>query len=134
MVMNEQEVRDLISAPTESLAVEMKAWIDPSTAAGQEKLLKGDLAKNSGFCRTLGDSRKPVPEFAAAAHMRSHQAVSIRCYCASISPSSGRFCSFRTSFTKNATEPNSATYKQSEGWQNAFANRKARNHRIGCKP
>jgi hypothetical protein len=65
---------------------------------------------NPWFCRTLGDSRKPDPEFAAVAHVRGRQAVAMRCYRALISTSSGRLGPFRTSFTTKATEPNPSTH------------------------
>lgn len=38
------QIQELIQRPQESLAVELKAWLDPSTAKDQAKIVKGALA------------------------------------------------------------------------------------------
>ncbi len=66
-----------------------------------------NLAINSRFCRTLGDSRKSGPESVTRARAEGRQAVATCCYHAAIGLSSGHPDSFRTAFTKKSTEPNS---------------------------
>ncbi|MGF1472941.1 MAG: helix-turn-helix domain-containing protein [Rubrobacteraceae bacterium] len=67
--MSEREVRDLVTAPTESLAVEMKDWIDLSSAAGKEKLLKACLAlrnHNGGYLLIGFDNATGAPNISGA--------------------------------------------------------------------
>ena len=47
----------LIDRPSESLAVEIKRWIDPTTALGTEKIVKGALA-----LRNRNGELHPVPK------------------------------------------------------------------------
>jgi hypothetical protein len=52
MEINQDQIDSLVRAPSESLNVEIKRWIDLSTAEGQAKIIKGCLAlrnRNGGF-------------------------------------------------------------------------------------
>ncbi|MGO8468038.1 hypothetical protein AB9F45_26120 [Rhizobium leguminosarum] len=52
MEINQDQIDSLIRAPSESLNVEIKRWIDLSTPEGQAKIIKGCLAlrnRNGGF-------------------------------------------------------------------------------------
>jgi hypothetical protein len=44
MALNEEQLRQLVSNPTESLAVELKNWIDPEAPEGKSKIIKSVLA------------------------------------------------------------------------------------------
>ncbi|WP_318825791.1 hypothetical protein [Burkholderia thailandensis] len=47
--MDRQWIEQLIKRPQESLAVEIKTWIDPTGPAGQEKIVKAAIAlRNHG--------------------------------------------------------------------------------------
>lgn len=76
-----------------------------------------DLAKNSGLCRHLGEGGPKLPETPRRESDRS--TVATHCYrlTAVRIPSDGEFRARISRITKNATEPNSATYRRSQSWQ-----------------
>lgn len=47
--MERERIEQFVKRPQESLAVEIKAWIDPTKPAGQEKIIKTAIAlRNHG--------------------------------------------------------------------------------------
>jgi len=76
---SEETLRDLVRAPSESLGVELKQWIDPSSPEGQAKVVKTCLAlrNNNGGCLIVGFKDDGTPDTNVPPNVRDsfHQDV-----------------------------------------------------------
>jgi predicted HTH transcriptional regulator len=70
MVLSEDQLRDLLNAPSETLGVELKRWIDPTIDDGIAKIAKGCIAlrNNNGGLLVIGlkDNGEPDEQNAPA--------------------------------------------------------------------
>src|SRR6185437_13354369 len=65
MPIDQSVIDSLVANPAETLTVERKRWIDPSTPAGQEKITKTALAlrnRNGGYLVVGFDDKTMAPD------------------------------------------------------------------------
>jgi len=68
MSLSEDELRNLLNAPRETLQVELKQWIDPASPEGSAKIAKGCMAlrNNNGGFLVIGFDDDGNPDIANA--------------------------------------------------------------------
>jgi Putative DNA-binding domain len=64
MALSEDQLAALLNDPRETLAVELKSWMDPSADEGKAKIAKGCLAlrNNNGGCLIIGFKNDGTPD------------------------------------------------------------------------
>ena len=69
MAVQDEGLQRLLTDPSETLDVELKEWIDPTTSEGKAKIAKGCIAlrNNNGGHLIIGFTDNGIPDTGSAA-------------------------------------------------------------------